>query len=131
MKIAVLSQSRVEGTCIGRRITVTNPEDSHSPIANWANIAQGVTIDLALLNQITLSSDNRAISIGPGNRWEDVYKKLDPLHVAVAGGRVGDVGVAGLITGGGISFFTPRYGMVCDNVLNYEVNHNQRSCTSI
>lgn len=31
------------------------------------------------------------------------------------------VGVGGLILGGGISFFSPRVGLVCDNVLNYEI----------
>lgn len=32
-----------------------------------------------------------------------------------------DVGVGGLTTGGGISFFSPQYGYVCDNVQNSEV----------
>ena len=33
----------------------------------------------------------------------------------------GDVGVAGYILGGGISFFSGQYGWACDNVLRYDV----------
>lgn len=59
--------------------------------------------------------------IGPGNRWEAVYEYTDARNVSTSGGRVGIVGVGGLTTGGGISFFSPRYGFVCDNVENFEV----------
>jgi hypothetical protein len=52
------------------------------------------------MNQVTLSPGQDSVSIGPGARWEDVYKRLDPLEIGVTGGRVGDVGVPGLITGG-------------------------------
>jgi FAD/FMN-containing dehydrogenase len=34
---------------------------------------------------------------------------------------LGDVGVAGLTLGGGLSFLSAEYGLVCDNVVNYEV----------
>lgn len=51
-----------------------------------------------------------------------VYETLDKLeNVAVAGGRAGTVGVAGLILGGGNSFYAAREGLVCDNVVNFEV----------
>ena len=33
----------------------------------------------------------------------------------------GDVGVAGLTLGGGLSFFSSQHGLACDNVVNYEV----------
>jgi FAD/FMN-containing dehydrogenase len=50
-----------------------------------------------------------------------VYAHLDPLRLSVAGGRAAQVGVGGLTTGGGISYFSPRYGWTCDTVLNFEV----------
>lgn len=34
---------------------------------------------------------------------------------------LGDVGVGGLTLGGGLSFLSGQYGLVCDNVVNYEV----------
>lgn len=43
------------------------------------------------------------------------------MNLSVVGGRADTVGVAGLTTGGGISYFSGRYGLVCDNVVNYEI----------
>ncbi|KAJ4298223.1 hypothetical protein N0V90_006122 [Kalmusia sp. IMI 367209] len=39
----------------------------------------------------------------------------------MVGGRLSQVGVAGLLTGGGVSFFSGRYGFACNNVQTYEV----------
>ncbi|TVY68869.1 putative FAD-linked oxidoreductase, partial [Lachnellula suecica] len=46
---------------------------------------------------------------------------LEPFGVAVVSGRLGDVGVGGLTLGGGLSFLSGQYGLVCDNVLNIEI----------
>lgn len=93
----------------------------HAAFYGASNINGGVTIDLVNLNQITVSSDKTQTSIGPGNRWLDVYSYLQPKGLTVIGGRVSDIGVGGLTLGGGISFFSGRYGWACDNVNNYEV----------
>lgn len=93
----------------------------HTPFASSANIQSGVTIDLQSLNSVDVASDNQTVFIGPGNRWVDVYLKLDAMDLATSGGRVAPVGVGGLTLGGGISFFSPRYGFVCDNVENFEI----------
>ncbi|KAH7311326.1 hypothetical protein B0I35DRAFT_481303 [Stachybotrys elegans] len=39
----------------------------------------------------------------------------------VAGGRVAPVGVGGFISGGGISYLSPKYGWSCDTVQNFEI----------
>ena len=93
----------------------------HTPWAGSANIEDGVTIDTQGLNGITLSPDKKSVSIGPGNKWGEVYKELDEYGLMTSGGRVASVGVGGLILGGGISFYSPRFGLVCDNVINYEM----------
>ena len=96
-----------------------------------------MTIDLALFKQVQVSPDHKLASIGPGNRWSEVYSRLEPLGLAVSGGRWGNVGVGGLLTGGkvskrlyiattylktgGLSFFQGREGLACDGVLNHEV----------
>ena len=53
---------------------------------------------------MTVSGDQKTISIGPGNRWGNVYQTLDPLNLAMLGGRVTPVGVGGLTTGGIVIF---------------------------
>lgn len=49
---------------------------------------------------MTVASNQKMTSIGPGARWLDVYMKLDALSLTVAGGRAATVGVGGLVTGG-------------------------------
>lgn len=68
--------------------------------AGAANIEGGITIDLSAINQVSVSGDHTLTSVGGGARWQDVYLKLDAMNLAVSGGRVSEVGVGGLITGG-------------------------------
>lgn len=93
----------------------------HTPFAGAANIDGGITIDLANLNQVDISKDRSTVTIGPGNRWGDVYSQITPQGLAIGGGRVAIVGVGGLVLGGGISFFSPRIGFVCDTVSRFEI----------
>ncbi|KAF2802245.1 FAD-binding domain-containing protein [Mytilinidion resinicola] len=93
----------------------------HTPQAGAANIEGGITIDLQQLNQVTISTDKSFAGIGPGNRWINIYPTLDAQGLTMVGGRVSTVGVGGLMTGGGVSFYSGRYGFACDNIYNFEV----------
>lgn len=93
----------------------------HAPVAGFANINDGVTIDMTSMNSSTLACDGSIVQVAAGASWLDVYQYLDPFQVAVAGGRNGLVGAGGLLVGGGISHFSPRVGWACDNVVNHEV----------
>lgn len=92
------------------------------PIPGYANTNGGVLIGLTNLNQLQLSADKSYVSVGPGNRWEDVYNYLEPYRLVALGGRVGNVGVPGLLLGGGISFYSNQYGFSANNVIAYEVS---------
>lgn len=117
----VLSTLSLVGKFSGQHCQFAVRSGGHTPWAGSATIQDGVDIDLSALNQVTPSKDKKTVSVGPGNRWVDVYMKLEPLGLGVSGGRDGSVGVGGLITGGGMSFFAPRYGFVCDTVTEFEV----------
>ncbi|KAH8694268.1 FAD binding domain protein [Talaromyces proteolyticus] len=93
----------------------------HAAFSGSSSVQNGLNIDLSKLNAITLNKDHSVASIGAGNRWVDVYNYLQPYNISVVGGRVSDIGVGGLTTGGGISFFSQIYGWACDNVVNYQV----------
>ncbi|KAI1772108.1 hypothetical protein F4818DRAFT_444733 [Hypoxylon cercidicola] len=91
----------------------TNPFD--------ANIDTGVLIATDKLDQVAYDADTGIASLGPGARWGTVYTALDKYNVTVVGGRVLDVGVGGLMLGGGLSYLSDLYGLACDNVVSYEV----------
>ena len=80
-----------------------------------SNIADGVTIDLGMMNNSYYDPVRNLASVEPGAAWKDVYYNV--LHndnVTVTGGRDGGVG-------GGNSYYSGRNGFGCDTVVNYEV----------
>lgn len=93
----------------------------HASFAGASNIDGAVTIDLRNLNELVVSESKTEVSVGAGMVWSSVYLELDARNLSVVGGRSGAIGVGGLTLGGGISFFSGRYGWACDNVNNYEV----------
>ncbi|RDW85408.1 hypothetical protein BP5796_03733 [Coleophoma crateriformis] len=88
----------------------------HMHWAGAASIDRGVVLDLSSLNRVSVREDRTIASVEPGAKWGEVYMQLDAMGLSVTGGRVFDAGV-----GGGISFFSARYGFACDNVANYEL----------
>jgi FAD/FMN-containing dehydrogenase len=50
-----------------------------------------------------------------------VYKALEPHGVSVIGGRLSSIGVGGLLTGGGISYYSNLHGWALDNVESFQV----------
>jgi FAD/FMN-containing dehydrogenase len=94
----------------------------HNPNCGWGSIgSEGVLIDLSRLDHIQPRLDALSINVGPGRRWIDVYKALDGTGRTVLGGRTPDVGVGGLLLGGGIPSFSSEFGFACDHVSSYEV----------
>jgi FAD/FMN-containing dehydrogenase len=112
----------------------------HSPVTGAANNNGGVTIDLRSLDSITINEAQTVVSIGAGTLWNATYTKLDPLNIAVSGGRVAGIGAGGFLTGGtlsfcfqahfvrklkflpgGISFFSPQRGWGADGIVGMDV----------
>lgn len=90
------------------------------PVPGAASIKDGVLITLSNLSTMTLNADN-TVTIGAGLRWRDVYGYVSNYGRGVCGGRFGDVGVGGLLLGGGISHFGSQYGWSADQVTEYEL----------
>ena len=93
----------------------------HTPHAGPASTSGGLLIALSQLTELSLSADGSLAYVGPGNRWGQVYKFLEPHDKLVVGGRMGAVGVGGLTTGGGNSYLSNLHGLACDNVGSFEV----------
>lgn len=95
----------------------------HSHWAGGDNVDGGVQIDLSLhFVGVTYNPDTKLASVLPASRWGTVFEELERQHgVAVVGGRDGNLGIGGFLTGGGNSFPTAKYGFGCDNVVNAEV----------
>ncbi|KAL2834985.1 hypothetical protein BDW59DRAFT_155810 [Aspergillus cavernicola] len=93
----------------------------HAAFPGASSSQGGITMLFRNLNEVTLNENKYAASIGPGNNWGQVYKALEPHGLAVVGGRLSSIGVGGLTTGGGISYYSNLYGWASDNVESFEV----------
>ncbi|KAK7398012.1 hypothetical protein QQX98_012620 [Neonectria punicea] len=93
----------------------------HAAFAGASSVEGSITVSFANLKSVALSKDKKIASIEPGNIWGPVFEELTKSDVTVVGGRLYNIGVGGLTTGGGISFFSNLYGWACDNVDSYEV----------
>ncbi|KAJ5050759.1 uncharacterized protein L3040_002630 [Drepanopeziza brunnea f. sp. 'multigermtubi'] len=106
----------------------------HAVFPGAANVEQGVVIDLSVMNATSFEActsaceickdadaDGGITSVGAGAKWGAVYDEVEKYGMTVAGGRDSDVGVSGLLLGGGFSFHSGRRGLACDGVINYQV----------
>ncbi|KAF9894897.1 hypothetical protein FE257_004519 [Aspergillus nanangensis] len=93
----------------------------HMPVPGAASTDHGVMISLHDLKHRQLSKDLSVVQLGPGNIWQDVYDYVAPSGRAVNGGRYGQVGVGGLLLGGGIGFFSSQVGWGANSVVQYEL----------
>lgn len=72
----------------------------HAAFAGASSVEDGITISFANLKGVSLSQDKKIASIEPGNTWGPVYEQLAKFDVSVIGGRLYNIGVGGLTTGG-------------------------------
>ncbi|RYP24613.1 hypothetical protein DL765_000439 [Monosporascus sp. GIB2] len=110
---------------VAARVPFAVRSGGHMAWAGANNIGDGgVTVDLGRMDWVQVLPEGemeKTVDIGPGNRWARVYTELQAQGLAVVGGREGNVGVAGLILGGGMAFFAARHGLACDSVVEFEV----------
>ena len=92
------------------------------PIPLYSNTDGGVLIAPTDLNTLQISNDQKSLTVGPGNQWGTVYEYMEQFGLIVVGGRVGSVGVPGLLLGGGVSFYASQYGWASSNVISFEVS---------
>ncbi|KAM0342901.1 hypothetical protein ACHAPU_009105 [Fusarium lateritium] len=93
----------------------------HDPNPGHATAGDGVLISLNKMVGATYDSDKKVAYVKPGGEWNDVLSALDKHGVAIVGGRLGLVGVGGLLTQGGISFLSAQYGLAADNIVEWEM----------
>ena len=73
----------------------------HNANSGYGSIdGSGLLIDLTRMTELSISSDHTTVSVGPGNRWIDVYTYLDEYGLSAIGTKEPGPGVGGSILGG-------------------------------
>jgi FAD/FMN-containing dehydrogenase len=81
----------------------------------------GLTIDLSGLRAVPVDTARKLVHVGGGSLLGSVDAVTGPLGLIVPAGIMSETGVAGLSLGGGIGWFSRKYGLTCDNFVSLEV----------
>ncbi|KAG2068765.1 FAD-binding domain-containing protein [Suillus decipiens] len=81
----------------------------------------GVQIAMTQFSEVVYDESAQTATIGMGLVWEDIYSSLANYDMVVVGGKDTDVGVAGVVLGGGYSCLSNQYGLAVDNVVSFEL----------
>jgi FAD/FMN-containing dehydrogenase len=81
--------------------------------------SSGVVIDVTPLSHVTVDGD--VAVIGAGARLADVYDGLLAHGRTIPAGCGPDVGIAGLVLGGGLGVLGRAHGLTCDSLVGAEV----------
>src|ERR671925_423225 len=80
---------------------------------------EGLLIDVSPMDSMSL--DDGTAGIGAGAVLGDIYDVLDAAGRTIAAGCGPEVGIAGLVLGGGLGILGRRHGLTCDQVTGAQV----------
>ncbi len=84
-------------------------------------LCDGLTLDLSQMNGVGPVDSGSTITVGGGAKGTHVYAVTDSAGMVPVLGSVADIGLAGLITGGGYGPLMRQFGLACDNLLSATV----------
>jgi FAD/FMN-containing dehydrogenase len=90
--------------------------------AGYGTNEQGIVVDLQPMSTVTLlDTQQNIVRIGGGAKWGAVAKALQPYGLAISSGDSADVGVGGIITGGGMGWMVRKFGLTIDSIIGMDV----------
>jgi hypothetical protein len=81
----------------------------------------GLMIDVSPMHSVSAPDRDGRVRVGGGARNANVAAVLRGANRSITHGRCKDVGVAGLVLGGGIGFNQRRFGLACDQLAETEI----------
>lgn len=101
-------------------MTLSVRSGGHS-LSGYSSNNGGLVIDLANLKKITIDPVRRTARLEPGLTWGEVANTLQPFGLAITAGDTSNVGVGGLLVGGGIGWMVRAYGLTIDHLRAVEL----------
>lgn len=89
--------------------------------AGYGSVDGGIVIDMRGLDTIELDPATKTVWVGGGSTAGHVLQTLAPHGLVVGFGDSAEVGVGGIVTGGGVGYLSRLYGVAADSMLAAEV----------
>lgn len=89
--------------------------------AGTAVCDEGLMIDLSLMQEVEVSSNNNVVKVQGGCLLSSVDQETQKQGLAVSGGIISHTGIGGLTLGGGFGWISRKYGLSIDNLLSAEI----------
>lgn len=80
-----------------------------------------LVLDVSNLTKFNLDKKNNLVTIGSGFRLGDLYTLLANEGYQFTGGSCFNVGITGLMTGGGFGYSSRKYGLCSDNLVQLKM----------
>lgn len=85
------------------------------------SVTSGLVLDLRGLDDIVVDPGSGLVTVGGGVRTGALYAALGRHHLAFPLGNSDDVGIGGLVLGGGVAAVSRAWGLTCDSLVATEV----------
>lgn len=83
--------------------------------------SEGIVLDVSQMRSVSFEQSSGQATLGGGVRNADVYAALPAFGATLTHGRCKQVGVAGLVLGGGVGFNMRRLGLTSDQLVSTEL----------
>ena len=87
-------------------------------VAGRAVTDNGVMIDLSAMKSVTVDASSATACVDAGVVWGELNAAAAEHGLAVTGGVVSTIGIAGLTLGGGLGWLMAKHGLAADNLLS-------------
>jgi FAD/FMN-containing dehydrogenase len=90
-------------------------------LEGWSNNDGGLVIDVSRMKNIELDESAGTATVGTGLVQKEAVAALGERGYAIPTGSEGDVGLGGVVLGGGFGLLTRRMGLACDKLRATEI----------
>jgi FAD/FMN-containing dehydrogenase len=89
--------------------------------AGWAAVEGGVMIDLSSWKAADVDPIARTARVQPGLTSSELNRATMENGLAVPTGKMGSVGIGGMVLGGGIGWLARKYGLAIDHLRSVQI----------
>jgi len=90
-------------------------------LEGWSSLDGGLVIDVSRMKTIEIDESTRTARVGTGLTQAEAVAALGQRGHVIPTGSEGDVGLGGVVLGGGFGLLTRSLGLACDNLLAAEI----------